>query len=134
MTIDGEILLETPQQFPPKKSSIFSHELESADSPKNEFSAMLGQYIDYFQKSSTSKYQTIKASQYFTTSSQRENTQRSHLTQNNETIEALKSQVQKLKKKLKDIQLMNELLVQERKASKKKETGLQTVKKCIFEG
>ncbi len=108
---------------------------DNSNIARAEFSSSLNQYIEYFQRSEAAQYRSIKASQYFSNPSQRGNTQRSSgqafttgtgTTPNNE-VESLKNQVKKLKAKVEDLQLMNELLAQERKSVKKREQELLEV-------
>ena len=93
---------------------------------KTEFSATLGHFIDYFQRSDTQQYRTIKASQYFHNGSHKGNSQRSGPSLNMEN-DALKHQVLKLRAKVEELMLMNELLTKERKLLKQKEEDLQYV-------
>jgi len=100
----------------------------NSETSKTEFSATLSNYIDYFQRSDTQQYRTIKASQYFNNGSNKANSQRSGPNPNVEN-ETLKLQVKKLKAKVEDLQLMNELLTKERKLLKQKEEDLIYVNK-----
>jgi len=133
--IPGQDAEETPVersslQIPLDRSpqSVYN---DNSNMSRAEFASSLNQYIEYFQKSEAAQYRSIKASQYFSHASQRANTQRSagqHIlttgtTPNNE-VETLKNQVKKLKAKVEDLQLMNELLAQERKSVKKREQEL----------
>jgi len=123
-------------QIPLDRSPQSVYNNDNSNISRAEFASSLNQYIEYFQRSEAVQYRSIKASQYFSNPSQRGNTQRSSgqifttgtgTTPNNE-VESLKNQVKKLKAKVEDLQLMNELLAQERKSVKKREQELLEVR------
>lgn len=115
-----------------------------SQSSKSDFAASLGQYIDYFQKSETAQYRTVKASQYFVAAAANRGSngsqnlvnsvqslgqnQNQRLMQSTNTeMEKMKSQIRKLKEKVHDLQLTNELLYKERKGWKRKNQELELV-------